>query len=241
MTAPLTGKHYLPEIHDLYPGMAEKLDALIAAFPDAARPHIAYSVVPDWMGNDPLDAAPDFVARLNALPGHIALHGLTHTKGPDLWNWLAYGHENRSEFAGLTDEETAEKLDRGLAMFAAAGIARPTWFCAPRWTPSRGLNAALFQRGFTGVLARGGLDLPDGHISLPPLNFDEGARAWKTAPGRVLRKSQITRLVRAERPFRLVLHPDDLDHPKTFAQFQRTVARLKADGGTPRPLEAFVS
>ncbi|MEM9851757.1 MAG: DUF2334 domain-containing protein [Pseudomonadota bacterium] len=240
MTEPVTGKHYLPEIHDLYPGMAGKLDALISAFPDTARPHIAYSVVPNWMGSDPLDAAPDFVARLRSLPGHIALHGLTHTKGPDLWNWLAYGHENRSEFAGLSDTETAEKLDRGLAIFSAAGLSRPTWFCAPRWTPSPGLNAALFQRGFHGVLARTGLDLPDRHIPLLPLNFDEGARAWKIAPGRFLRESQIARALHAESPFRLVLHPDDLDHPKTFAQFRRTVARLEGDGWTPCPLEAFV-
>ncbi|MEL7105166.1 MAG: DUF2334 domain-containing protein [Pseudomonadota bacterium] len=240
MTAPLRGKHYLPEIHDLYPGMAGKLDALIAAFPPAARPHIAYSVVPNWMGADPLDGAPDFVARLQALPGYLVLHGLTHTKGPDLWNWLAYGHENRSEFAGLTDVETAEKLDRGLGVFAAAGLARPTWFCAPRWTPSRGLNAALFERGFKGVLARAGLDLPDQHIAMPPLNFDEGARAWKIAPGRVLRKAQIARLCAQKDPFRLVLHPDDLDHPKTFAQFRRAAAQLERTGWTPMPLDAFV-
>ncbi|MEO1239818.1 MAG: hypothetical protein AAFW64_09245, partial [Pseudomonadota bacterium] len=31
----------------------------------------------------------------------------------------------------------------------------------------------------------------------------------------------------------------DLDHPKTFAQFQRTVTRLDAEGWTPKPLEAF--
>lgn len=240
MDKPATGKVYLPEIHDLYPGMVDKLDALIAAFPAAAQPHIAYSVVPDWMGRDRLDAAPEFAKRLNALRGHLVLHGLTHTKGPDLWNWLAYGHENRSEFAGLSRGETADRLDRGLAIFAAADLPRPTWFCAPRWTPSKSLNAAVFERGFAGVLARDGFDLSNRHIAVPPLNFDEGARAWKIAPGRALRDRQITRLLSAERPFRLVLHPDDLDHPKTFAQFRRTVARLVEAGWTPLPLTAFV-
>lgn len=234
-------KTYLPEIHDLYPSMAAKLETMIGAFPAQARAHIVYSVVPNWMGREPLTEAPDFAARIADLPGVLALHGLTHTQGPSWINWVLYGHENRSEFAGLSGPETARRLDEGLAIFAAAGLPRPSWFCAPRWTPSASLNAGLFQRGFAGVLARGGFDLPDAQVKIPPLNFDEGERSWKIGPGRVLRDGVINRLMRAGQPFRLVLHPDDLDHPKTFAQFQRTVARLEAEGWTPAPLSEFIA
>ncbi|MEL7026487.1 MAG: DUF2334 domain-containing protein [Pseudomonadota bacterium] len=224
---------YLPEIHDLHPGMADRLDRLIGAFPQRAQPLIAYSVVPNWMGTHPLDKAPDFVERLKNLPGSLALHGWTHSQGPDFLNWLLYGHENRSEFGGIDAAETAQRLDKGLAMFSAAGLARPTWFCAPRWTPSASLADALAERGFEGQLARTGLDVGGTHLAVPPLNFDEGSRYWKIAPGRVLRNGQIKRLLGAKKPFRLVLHPDDLDHPKTFAQFEQTVARLEAEGWEP--------
>lgn len=233
-------KRFLPEIHDLHPGMADRLDRLISVFPEPARAHIAFSIVPDWMGAHPLDAAPDFAARVAALPGDKVLHGYTHTKGPDVLNWLLYGHENRSEFQGLTAAQTDDRLDRGLAVFAAAGLARPAWFCAPRWMPSASLDAALAARGFRGVVARRGLTLFDGASKpVPPLNFDEGARGWKIAPGRVLREGTIAKLLREARPFRFVVHPDDLDHPKTFAQIERTMARLQAAGWTSVGLDAL--
>ncbi len=213
---------------------------MIEAFPKAARAHIAFSVVPNWMEQDPLSDAPDFVARVAALEGPTVLHGWTHSQGPDFMNWLLYGHENRSEFANLSAAETADRVDRGLAMFAKTGLPKPKWFCAPRWTPSASLNSVLFDRGFEGVLARDGFDLPDRSVSIQPLNFDEGERAWKIGPGRMLRQSLISRLLKRSEPFRLVLHPDDLDHPKTFEQFKQVVARLEADGWQPAPLSAFV-
>ena len=154
-------------------------------------------------------------------------------------NWLLYGHENRSEFSGLSEAETSDRLDKALKMFAEAGLDRPTWFCAPRWTPSPSLNKVLFGLGFAGVLARDGFDLPGKNLSALPLNFDEGERAWKIGPGRLLREAVISRFLRTEVPFRLVLHPDDLDHPKTFAQFKRVVARLEGEGWEPAPLTTF--
>lgn len=235
-------KRYLPEIHDIHPGMADRLDRLTELFPEDAREHIAWSIVPDWHGAYPLAGDPSFSKRVAALPGIHVLHGLTHTKGPDLLNWLLYGHENRSEFAGLTRRQTEEKLDRGLAIFAGAGLARPTWFCAPRWMPSAHLDTALAARGFTGVLARHGLTLFGGHTRpVPPLNFDEGAREWKIAPGRMLRENQIARLLREKNPFRFVIHPDDLDHPKTLAQIARTLARMTRTGWTPISLEEITA
>lgn len=234
-------KTYLPEIHDLHPGMADRLDRMIEAFPPAASAHIAFSVVPNWMDAAPLNASPDFVQRIKALPGKLVLHGWTHTKGPSVLNWLLYDQENRSEFAGLSQTETERRIDAGLAMFDAAGLARPTWFCAPRWTASASLHQTLFDRGFEGHLARNALDLSNSSLPVPPLNFDEGGREWKIAPGRVLREAVISRLLSAEKPFRLVLHPDDLDHPKTFAQFERTVARMTRDGWTPVSIETLTA
>jgi len=233
-------RRFLPEIHDIHPGMAGRLERLLAIFPEPARPHVAWSVVPNWHGAHPLAADPDFAERVAALPGVKVLHGWTHTKGPDFLNWLLYGHENRSEFHGLGPAETEDRLDRGLAMFAEAGLARPVWFCAPRWMPSASLDAALAARGFRGVLARQRITVfGAGARAIPPLNFDEGARGWKIAPGRVLREVAISRLLRANNPFRFVLHPDDLDHPRTLAQIERTMARLTDEGWTPAGLDDF--
>lgn len=226
-------KTYLPEIHDLHPGMTDRLETMRMAFPEAARDHIVYSVVPNWMGEAPVDKNPDFIRLIKSLPGVLALHGWTHSQGSDFVNWLLYGHENRSEFLGRDRPTTEALVDQGLAMFKAAGLPRPRWFCAPRWHPSDSLSDVLFERGFEGNLDGRGLEYAHTTLPVPPLNFDEGERQWKIRPGRVLRAGLIARLMKAERCFRLVLHPDDLDHPKTFAQFQRTVSRLEANGWTP--------
>lgn len=229
---------YLPEIHDLQPGMADRLDQMLTAFPEPARPFIAWSVVPNWLGTAPLTAAPDFLARIKELPGLKILHGWTHEQGRNWINWLLYGHENRSEFAGLNTAATEDRIARGEAMFEAAGLDRPRWFCAPRWAPSASLDRVLAARGYHGILARDRIKLFDkAPLRLPPLNFDEGERAFKTVPGRMLREGVIAGLLRRKAPFRLVLHPDDLDHPATFTQFERTVRRLEGEGWRPVGLE----
>ena len=237
-----SGKIFLPEIHDLHPGMADRLDRLVDAFPEPARDHIAYSIVPNWHGAHPLSDDPGFTRRIKVLPGVKVLHGWTHTKGPDFLNWLLYGHENRSEFQGLGRAETADRLDRGLAMFDAAGLDRPAWFCAPRWMPSPSLDAALAERGFRGVLTRTGLKV-FGQTArpVPPLNFDEGARGWKIAPGRILRESLVAKLLRDGKPFRFVLHPDDLDHPKTWTQIERSLKRLLDAGWRATSLDELAA
>ncbi|MEI2685616.1 MAG: DUF2334 domain-containing protein [Cypionkella sp.] len=98
MVTTLPDRVYLPEIHDLHPGMAARIDPLLALLPHDARRVVAWSVVPDWQGRAPLTAHPGFCERLRGLEGDIVLHGLTHSLGPDWFNWVVYGHDNRSEF-----------------------------------------------------------------------------------------------------------------------------------------------
>ena len=231
---------YLPEIHDLAPGVADLADRMTAAFPRAARDRIARLIVPNWQGVQPLEAAPAFSARLRGMGGTPVLHGWTHSKGPDALNWLLYGHDDRSEFARLDADETADRLDRGIAMCRAALGGVPRWFCAPRWQGNPHLEAALAARGFRGVMTRGAIvEFGQPPVPIPALNFDEGARWFKIAPGLALRGMAIRRLLHTRRPFRLVLHPDDLSRPATFAQFRAVAARLEADGWQPVSLDAL--
>jgi len=237
---PLSGV-YLPEIHDLAPPMVDRLDRLIAAFPAAARAHAAHLLVPDWQGTASLDSVPAFAARLRALPGTPVLHGLTHSLGPDFLNWLLYGHDNRSEFARLTGVQTRERLMRAKAIAARALGAVPRWFCAPRWQGNPHLDAALQAQGFDGVMELGALhSFAHGRLSLPTISFDTGARAVMIWPAQAARAVQIRHILHHRHPFRLVLHPDDLDRPAVFAQFRRLCARLDAEGWEPLPLETMV-
>lgn len=227
-------RRFLPEIHDLHPSMAGMLGDLVALFPAQAQDKIAFSIVPDWQGHESLADDPAFAARLRALPGTPVLHGLTHSLGPDFWNWLLYGHDNRSEFARLSADETQERLRRGLGIWAQALGQPPQWFCAPRWQQSRHLAPALAALGFRGCLTGGAIVCFDAaSLPLPTLNFDEGARAIKIGLGMLARRASVPALLRSGQPFRFVLHPDDLTRPATLREIRALLARMQAEGWHP--------
>jgi predicted deacetylase len=215
---------------------------MIAAFPAAARGVIAHLVVPNWQGRQPIDADRDFAARLRALEGTPVLHGWTHSLGPDLLNWVLYGHDNRSEFARLDAGETRARLARGHAMLTGVLGRAAGWFCAPRWQGNPHLEGALRALGLRGIMTRQGLrDFGRGTVALPALNFDDGGRAFMIWPALAVRRVRIGRLLAERRPFRLVLHPDDLDRPAVFAQFRALAERLEAEGWQPLGPDAMVA
>ncbi len=224
-------KVYLPEIHDLYPGMKPGADALCAVFPPAARDRVAWSIVPNWQGRLALTGHPDAAAELAALPGTPVLHGWTHSLGPDWINWVFYGHDNRSEFLRLSEAEAGDRIARGVAEFRDALGTAPRWFCAPRWQLSAGGAVALHKAGFAGHLSGAGIEVyGEGTVPLPALNFDEGERGWKQALARVARVPKARRLLARGTPFRLVIHPDDLRFPAVRADLERCVEAMEHDG-----------
>lgn len=235
---PGLGRVFLPEVHDVHPGMAPLLERLLGLLPGAAAERAALLVVPDWQGRHPLDAAPDFAARLRGLPGTLVLHGYTHSLGPDFLNWLLYGHDNRSEFARLPPGEGAARLAKGMAMLERALGRRPAWFCAPRWQQDHATAAALRAIGLKGWMLTRGLALADGRlVPIPALNFDEGDRAWRNRLATGLREGTIRRLLAQGRPFRLALHPDDLGRPAVVRQIERLSGALERDGWRPMTLD----
>lgn len=226
-------RFYVPELHDIYPGMETELDAMLAMLPAAARQVAALLVVPDWQGRAPIAADEAFCGRIASLPGEKVLHGWTHSLGPDFLNWLLYGHDNRSEFARLDQAEAQQRLRRGLEAFEHLGQ-RPRWFCAPRWQQNAGVRAALVGEGFAGHMLRDRLELHSG-VSAPlrALNFDEGDRRLRSRIMHALRERTIGRLLEAERPFRVALHPADVRDRTAWAQVSRLFAALERDGWVP--------
>ena len=227
-------RFYVPEIHDIHPGMQDRLDDLLDVWPDEARKRLALLVVPNWQGRFPLEQATGFGERVARLPGEKVLHGWTHSLGPDWWNWLMYGHDNRSEFASLDGAQAGQRLAAGIDAFASQFGFRPRWFCAPRWQQSAAATTALRDAGFAGYMLRGSLQLFSGAgAPIPALNFDEGERKLRSAIMRRLRETTIARQFARGRPFRIALHPDDVQDVQTWRQVGRVIARLAGEGWTP--------
>lgn len=225
---------YIPEIHDVHPGMEREFDRLLAALPESARPLSALLVVPDWAGKFPLARHPAFATRLREFPGMKVLHGLTHTLGSDWWNTLSYGTENHAEFAALTAAEARERLTRGIAVFEEALGEIPSWFCAPRWQQNAAVRQTLGDLGFEGFMHGSRYESLDGtRMVLPAICFDDGGLAWRRSAGRVQRGLSIRRWLAAGTPFRLTLHPNDLLDPKTWRQATDLIAALQENGWQP--------
>ena len=233
---------YVPEIHDLSPMMGEVLDDMAGLFAPVAWSKIAYSIVPNWQNNYALDRHPDFAARLRALSGTPVLHGWTHSLGSDALNWLLYGHDNRSEFLGLDRQQTELRLALGQDMMTRSLGASPEWFCAPRWQQNLHLAPALQAQGFRGSLDRGAFtEFGKTPVPIAALNFDEGERAVKIALGAVARRFAIAGIFRSRRPFRMVLHPDDIRRPGTLAQIRLVLRRLSEEGWKPLSIDEAIS
>jgi predicted deacetylase len=237
---PIWTRFYVPEIHDVHPGMEAEFDAMLGVMPAAARDVAALLVVPDWQGRAPIGEARSLLSRLAALPGEKVLHGWTHSLGPDFLNWLLYGHDNRSEFARLDGRQAAERIARGVESFASLGV-RPRWFCAPRWQQSAAARAALGQAGFEAFMLGGSLETFSGvSAPIPALNFDEGERRLRNRIMHALREGRIGRLLSAGRPFRVALHPADVRDAIAWDQIERLFARLGGEGWEPVSPDAAV-
>ena len=232
-TVPVTSSSltYVAEVHDISPVMANRMDDLIALLPTGAITNAALLIVPDWQSKWPLDRHPEFTERAASYFGTLVLHGFNHSLGPDLLNWLLYRHDNRSEFRNLSAKETTDRLTSGVNVFCSAFGVRPKWFCAPRWKGNSHLGRALASMGFRGLLAHHEIQRFEGpNIAMPSLSFDEGERGWKIAAGLLFRRVNISQLLATRRPFRLVLHPDDLTRPCTLRQIRDVVRRLETEG-----------
>ncbi len=235
-------RFYVPEVHDIHPGMEAQLDALLDVWPEEARAHLALLVVPNWQNQYPLDAAVPFVQRVARLPGEKVLHGWTHSLGPDFWNWLMYGHDNRSEFATLDEAEARSRIAAGVDAFAAHFGSAPCWFCAPRWHQSAATASVLREAGFAGYMLRGSLQMFSGATArLPSLCFDEGERKLRSAAARALREMTIAGLFRRGRPFRITLHPNDVVDAAAWRQVKRVMTRLSDEGWQPLGIDEAVA
>ncbi len=141
-------------IHDVSPAFRTEIeDALALCHARGVKP--ALLVVPNFHGEWPLDAHPDFCARLRELQadGHeIYLHGYFHLSRPrehaDL-RWLfaqKIASAGEAEFSDVSAEEACARIDDGMRMLTAVGL-RMDGFVAPAWSFPKWLLPLLGERG----------------------------------------------------------------------------------------------
>jgi hypothetical protein len=123
---------FLVCIHDATPAHAGETRTMIGELAPLIGPRLSFGVVPDWHGEWPLTAHPDYCRLLRESSEDLLLHGYFHRRrrGSGPVTLLADGCD---EMNGLDAEETREMIERGQRMFAEAFGQRARGFVAPAW------------------------------------------------------------------------------------------------------------
>ncbi|MCU0619194.1 MAG: polysaccharide deacetylase family protein [Gemmatimonadaceae bacterium] len=211
----------LLSIHDVTPAWRAHVDALWALCrARGATP--ALLVVPQWHGDWPLEAHPDYVAWVRARAdegAELFLHGERHdevgsprTLGDTL---RAAGRTNREgEFLTLDHAAAHARIGRGLARFAALGL-DPIGFVPPAWLMRDGTRTACAAHGLRVLEDDGAVYLlrERRRLASPVLRWS--GRTAARARGSAWQAAWRWRTQRHAPHFRIALHPMDLEHPIT--------------------------
>ena len=125
---------FLVCIHDITPAYARETRAMIRDLAPLVGRCLSLAVVPDWHGEWPLDAHPDYCREIREAAEDLLLHGYSHRRqrgyGPT--TLLTGGAD---EMNGLHPEATRAAIARGQQVFTEV-FGKPTrGFLAPAWQP----------------------------------------------------------------------------------------------------------
>ena len=197
-------KHFHVCVHDATPAYARETRAMIRDLAPVLGRRLSFGVVPNWHGEWPLVAHPEYCRLLQDASEELLLHGFTHRRqrgwGPV--TWLA---ESSDEMNGLTREETRYAVERGQRVFTSVFGAPARGFLAPAWQPGHvrpgeGLEQVM---GFFALESATGRKVP-----LATWTWDCGRWGWLGHVGHGL--GYLSQSFDREVPV-LAIHPRDLE------------------------------
>jgi peptidoglycan/xylan/chitin deacetylase (PgdA/CDA1 family) len=140
----------------------------------------SFGVVPNWRGEWPLAAHPDYCRLIREASEEVLLHGYFHQRQRG-WGPITLLTESRDEMNGLDPEETRRTLERGQRVFTEVFGQPARGFLAPAWQLG---HVHAYAKGFGGVspkLREGGR-LGNGNI--PGLEHVLGFFSLESSAGR---------------------------------------------------------
>ena len=197
-------KHFHVCVHDATPAYARETRAMIRDLAPVLGRRLSFGVVPNWHGEWPLAAHPEYCRLLRDVSEDLLLHGFTHRRqrgwGPV--TWLA---ESSDEMNGLTREETRHAVQRGQRVFTDVFGAPARGFLAPAWQP----GYVRPGEGLEQVMGFFALESATGRkVSLATWTWDCGRWGWLGHVGHGL--GYLSQSFDRGVPV-LALHPRDLE------------------------------
>ena len=129
-------QRFLVCIHDATPAYARETRLMIRDLSPILGRRLSFGVVPNWHGEWPLTAHPDYCRLVRESAEELLLHGCFHQRergwGPT--TWLA---ERADEMNGLDPGETRRTLEHGQRVFTDVFGEPARAFLAPAWQVGR--------------------------------------------------------------------------------------------------------
>jgi hypothetical protein len=219
-------RRFLVCIHDATPAYARETRLMLQGLAPIVGRRLSVGVVPDWHGEWPLSAHPEFCGLVCEAAEELFLHGYFHQRLKG-WGPTTLLTGDSDEMNGLDLEATRRTIERGQCVFADVFGKPARGFVAPAWQPGHvrltnantanalGLDYVL---GFFSIEARG-----DRNIPLATWSWDCGRWRWLGHVGHGVGwvSQWLDRGVPA-----IAIHPRDLDNgfwPKILRLTQQLV------------------
>ncbi len=127
-------KRFLVCIHDATPAYARETRVMIRDLAPLLGRRLSFGVVPNWHGEWPLTAHPDYCRLVQEGSEELLLHGYFHQRRRG-WGPTTLIAERGDEMNGLDLEETRRTLERGQRVFTEVFGEPARAFLAPAWHP----------------------------------------------------------------------------------------------------------
>jgi hypothetical protein len=128
--APL--RPFLVSIHDATPAYARETRLMIRDLEPLLERRLSFAVVPNWHGEWPLAAHPEYCRLLRDASEELLLHGYLHRRQRG-WGPISLLVGGDDEMNGLNADETHGALECGQQVFADVFGASARGFLAPAW------------------------------------------------------------------------------------------------------------
>ena len=169
---------FLVCVHDATPAYARETRAMIRDLAPLVGRRLSFAVVPDWHGEWPLAAHPDYCRLVRESSEEILLHGYSHRRERG-WGPASLLAGRCDEMNGLDAAATRRTLERGQRVLTEAFGSPARGFLAPGWQRG-GLRAGSGSAaGLEHVLGFFSLDSAAGRtVPLATWSWDCGRPAW---------------------------------------------------------------
>jgi hypothetical protein len=219
-------------IHDATPAYARETRLILRDLAPLLGRRLSFGVVPNWHGEWPLAAHPDYCRLLLDGAEERLLHGYFHRRqrgrGP-----ISVLTDRDDEMNGLDPDETRRTVERGQRDFAEAFGAAARGFLAPAWQPGHVLlgdgSASELDHvlGFFALESRGGRKVP-----LATWSWDCGRWGWLGHVGHGI--GRLLQSLHGRVPV-LAVHPKDLERG-FWPEILQLTEQLLASGYEPSTL-----